>query len=193
MMSEWPTIKLLPSLDTILRYSRILLTKGVCGLAYSKDGKYLASGSNDNRVMVWADRETQPVHTLIEHSAAVKALAWSPHSKYLLATGGGSQDRQLCFWNASAGELNPVVAAQQGTGNGARVPPEPTNSMEIPLNDPDSRTNRSPRSSPPTGHVTREVAPWCHWVLTRAFDCGRCSRVARRGRARRVARVWHGA
>ena len=46
----------------------------VCGLAYSKDGKYLASGGNDNKVNIWCDRETTPLHTLIEHTAAVKAL-----------------------------------------------------------------------------------------------------------------------
>ena len=46
----------------------------VCGLAYSKDGKYLASGGNDNKVNIWADRDTTPLHTLIEHTAAVKAL-----------------------------------------------------------------------------------------------------------------------
>jgi cell division cycle 20-like protein 1, cofactor of APC complex len=34
-----------------------------------------------------------------EHSAAVKALAWSPHQHGLLASGGGTADRCIRFWN----------------------------------------------------------------------------------------------
>lgn len=77
----------------------------VCGLAYSPDKSMLASGSNDNTVRIWQGTETVPVHTLIEHTSAVKALAWCPASQKLLATGGGTADRQICFWNAAYGSL----------------------------------------------------------------------------------------
>lgn len=33
------------------------------------------------------------------HSAAVKALAWCPYQSNLLATGGGTADRHIRFWN----------------------------------------------------------------------------------------------
>ena len=36
-----------------------------------------------------------------EHKAAVKALAWSPHSRGVLATGGGTADRTIRFWNTN--------------------------------------------------------------------------------------------
>jgi len=77
----------------------------VCGLDYSSDG-ILASGGNDNSVCIW-DRgmPTTPLHTLNEHSAAVKALRWCPWQRNVLATGGGSADRQVCLWNASNGRL----------------------------------------------------------------------------------------
>jgi len=77
----------------------------VCGLAYSPDKSMLASGSNDNTVRVWQGTDTVPLHTLIEHTSAVKALAWCPTSQKLLATGGGTADRQICFWNAGYGSL----------------------------------------------------------------------------------------
>ena len=38
------------------------------------------------------------------HKAAVKALAWSPHQHGLLATGGGTADRQIKFWNVNTGK-----------------------------------------------------------------------------------------
>lgn len=47
------------------------------------------------KVAVWDRRSpAQPVTTL-EHQAAVKALAWSPHRRGLLATGAGAADRHI--------------------------------------------------------------------------------------------------
>lgn len=77
----------------------------VCGLDYSDDG-WLASGGNDNGVCVWDSCVARtPLHTFTEHSAAVKALRWCPWQRHVLATGGGSADRQVCLWNASSGRL----------------------------------------------------------------------------------------
>mgnify|MGYP003683615109 CR=1 FL=1 len=42
---------------------------------------------------------TSPVQTYNEHLAAVKAIAWSPHQHGLLASGGGTADRCIRFWN----------------------------------------------------------------------------------------------
>ncbi|URE40187.1 WD domain, G-beta repeat [Musa troglodytarum] len=61
----------------------------VCGLKWSHDNRELASGGNDNR----------PVLKYSEHTAAVKAIAWSPHVHGLLASGGGTADRCIRFWN----------------------------------------------------------------------------------------------
>ena len=37
------------------------------------------------------------------HQAAVKALAWCPWQKHLLASGGGTADRMIRFWNTQTG------------------------------------------------------------------------------------------
>ncbi|EDQ87228.1 uncharacterized protein MONBRDRAFT_10098 [Monosiga brevicollis MX1] len=74
----------------------------VCGLKWSPDGKLLASGGNDNLVNIWsANGELR--HTLTDHQAAVKALAWCPWQSNLLASGGGTADRHIRFWNTSSG------------------------------------------------------------------------------------------
>ncbi|KAK4558061.1 hypothetical protein RGQ29_007713 [Quercus rubra] len=73
----------------------------VCGLKWSYDNRELASGGNDNRLFVWNQHSIQPVLKYCEHTAAVKAIAWSPHLHGLLASGGGTADRCIRFWNTT--------------------------------------------------------------------------------------------
>lgn len=83
-------------------------TQEVCGLAWSPDGLTLASGANDNRLCLWdasASSSSGPRYSHTDHQAAVKALAWSPHERNLLATGGGTADWCIKFWNSQTGSL----------------------------------------------------------------------------------------
>ncbi|KAL1459225.1 hypothetical protein WDU94_011232 [Cyamophila willieti] len=84
-------------------------TQEVCGLKWSPDGRHLASGGNDNLLNVWSGMpgqhtfSTQPIHSFNRHQAAVKAIAWCPWSPNTLASGGGTADRHIHFWNVSSG------------------------------------------------------------------------------------------
>mmetsp|Transcript_35723 Transcript_35723/g.43110 ORF Transcript_35723/g.43110 Transcript_35723/m.43110 type:complete len:511 (-) Transcript_35723:857-2389(-) len=73
----------------------------VCGLKWSTDDRELASGGNDNHLLIWNASSTSPVLRFAEHTAAVKAISWSPHQTGLLASGGGTADRCIRFWNTS--------------------------------------------------------------------------------------------
>lgn len=81
----------------------------VCGLQWSPDGRYLASGGNDNLVYVWPGvneggrNSNNSVHCFSEHQGAVKALAWCPWQANILATGGGTSDRHIRIWNVNSG------------------------------------------------------------------------------------------
>jgi len=47
----------------------------VCGLQWSSDGRYLASGANDNLLCIWdqtAGSNSSPLFTFSQHQAAVK-------------------------------------------------------------------------------------------------------------------------
>ena len=87
----------------------------VCGLTWNADGTRLASGGNDNLCAIWDCRRTQqtanmptvtrPTYSLTDHTAAVKALAWCPHQRNLLATGGGTADKCIKLWNTNRGKL----------------------------------------------------------------------------------------
>ncbi|KAJ3013546.1 ubiquitin-protein transferase activating protein [Thoreauomyces humboldtii] len=75
----------------------------VCGLKWRPDGLFLASGGNDNQVVIWDARSSVPKITKTEHTAAVKALAWCPWQLNTLASGGGSHDRMVHIWNVATG------------------------------------------------------------------------------------------
>lgn len=51
----------------------------VCGLKWSPDKQYLASGGNDNKLILWTPRSNSALQVFADHLAAVKAIAWSPH------------------------------------------------------------------------------------------------------------------
>ena len=107
----------------------------VCGLAWNQEGTTLASGGNDNMLCLWdargssatgatggagaggggsTDRSQAPRHILTDHTAAVKALAWCPFQRNVLASGGGTADRTIRFWNAGNGAcLNTIDTGSQ--------------------------------------------------------------------------------
>ncbi|CAF1118059.1 unnamed protein product [Didymodactylos carnosus] len=73
-------------------------TQEVCGLKWSTDKSILASGGNDNRLLLWSNtHQTNYLQSFNDHLAAVKAIAWSPHQHGLLASGGGTADRHIRF------------------------------------------------------------------------------------------------
>lgn len=77
----------------------------VCGLRWSPNQKTLASGGNDNKLLIWdVAKSSEPCMKFGHHTAAVKALAWSPHERGLLSSGGGTADRCIRFWNTLTGE-----------------------------------------------------------------------------------------
>lgn len=55
-----------------------------------------SGGDSDGDVPLWKFHE---------HTAAVKALAWDPHISGVLATGGGTQDKHIRFWNTFTGTM----------------------------------------------------------------------------------------
>ncbi|OQO11798.1 hypothetical protein B0A48_03525 [Cryoendolithus antarcticus] len=92
-------------------------TSEVCGLEWRADGAQLATGGNDNLVSIWDARSLNaPKFQKTAHKAAIKALAWCPWQSNLLATGGGSHDRMIHFWNSTSGaRVNSIDTGSQVT------------------------------------------------------------------------------
>ena len=70
----------------------------VTAIAWSPDGKRLASASYDKSVMLWDASNGQPLNIYRGHMQRVYALSWSPDSKYLVS---GGDDATAQVWDAS--------------------------------------------------------------------------------------------
>ena len=73
-------------------------TKIVWGVAYSPDGKRLASASFDHKVKIWDPSTGQETLTLHGHTDNAIAVAFSPDGHRLAS---GSEDGTIRIWDAS--------------------------------------------------------------------------------------------
>ncbi len=78
--------------------SRILKdhTDAVYAVAFSPDGKYIASGAGDRTVKVWSAATGKRLYTLSESTAEVYSVAFRPGGKQIAA---GGADKQIRTWN----------------------------------------------------------------------------------------------
>jgi len=70
-------------------------TDGIYALAYSPDGRRLASGGLDRVVRIWDTASDEELVALAGHAAFVYCLAWTPDGQALLS---GSGDATLRVW-----------------------------------------------------------------------------------------------
>ncbi len=91
-------------------------------LAFSPDGKLLASGHVDASVHLWDVEHGQEIPVKLRHDAVVAALAFSPDGS-TLAT--GSVDSNLRLWDVGAA-LRGARPAASSTASPRASPPSPT-------------------------------------------------------------------
>lgn len=96
------------SLDYALQYTLKGHKRGVAGVKFSPDGKWLASCSADCTLKIWSAATGALQHTLEGHLAGISALSWSPDSRVLAS---GSDDKLIRLWDTTTGKALPVPLA----------------------------------------------------------------------------------
>ncbi len=97
----------------------------VNAVAWSSDGKRIASGSFDKTVQVWNAADGGHAFTYRGHSDPVNAVAWSPDGRRIVS---GSNDKTVQVWDAADGghvftyrEHSDVVLAVAWSPDGKRI------------------------------------------------------------------------
>jgi WD40 repeat protein len=82
--------------------SLIQIPDAVRAVAFSPDGKQIASGSDDKTIKLWNATTGGLKKTFTGHSNWVQAIAFSPDGKQIAS---GSEDKTIKLWGATTGGL----------------------------------------------------------------------------------------
>lgn len=75
-------------------------SEGAGSVAFSPDGKMLATGSMDKTIKLWEAATGRELRTLTGHSSFVLSVVFSPDGKTLAS---GSVDKTIKFWEVATG------------------------------------------------------------------------------------------
>ena len=90
-------------------------SQAVTCVAFSPDGRRLASASDDATIGLWNADSGQLLHTLAGHSNSVYSIAFSPDGRWLAS---GSGDHTVKLWDAQSGQMLRTI---EGGANAAHL------------------------------------------------------------------------
>ncbi|HKG58383.1 MAG TPA: caspase family protein [Pyrinomonadaceae bacterium] len=75
--------------------------RGVSKVAFSRDGKLLASGGTDNTIKIWDVATHNELRTLTGHTSAIESIDFSPDARLMASA---SDDGSTFLWDTKTGE-----------------------------------------------------------------------------------------
>jgi WD40 repeat protein len=90
-------------------------------VAFSPDGRYLASGGIDRTLRLWDPTTGHEIRAFFGHEGFVRGLAFSPDGRWLLSA---SEDHSLKLWEVASGRLLADFHGHQGFTSCVAFSPE---------------------------------------------------------------------
>ena len=169
-----------------LRPGVVAEKQAVNAVAWSPDGRSLASGSDDGVVRFWGAGPGEELRRLEGHRSRVQSVSWSPDGRWLAS---GSRDSEILIWNTGTRELRrfglegtrargsgPCRGRRTAAGSPSASFGDRRNS-DLGRGDPIPRSGVGSRGTPPgiyharcRGH--RMAAGWPRGRLTTQFGFG---------------------
>ena len=133
----------------------------VYSLAYSPDGKYLATGDSEGRVQIWNAVTGREILTFVGHSSFVNSVAWSGDGQTLAS---GSYDKTVKLWDVQSGDC---VRTLEGHSSGVRSVAWSGDSLTLASGSDDKTVKLWNVQS---GECVRTLEGHSHWVWSVAWS-----------------------
>jgi WD40 repeat protein/uncharacterized caspase-like protein len=87
--------------------------RGVTEVAFSRDGKFLASAASDNTIKIWDVEKRSEIRTLTGHTSSVESIDFTPDGRLLASA---SDDGSTFLWDTKTGEhLLTLISLDDGS------------------------------------------------------------------------------
>ena len=104
-------------------------TQSIDSIAFSPDGKAIASGRRNGKVILWDAISGEKIATFIGHTSynrgiAIRSIAFSPDGKMIASGGSYWEDKTVRLWDVATATEHATLTAHTGSITGVTFSPD---------------------------------------------------------------------